>query len=96
MTGLIPTVYPIKMAMKINCTYMMTPYAATPFSSRYFNNCVLNNMDTREEEILLINSDAPLEAARSIGESSSFVRTICNKDVFFLAKYRIGKKPPIH
>ena len=60
---LIPTVYPKYIAMKINCAYMSTPYAATPFFPRYFNNCRLNSIDTKEEEIFVMNSEALLDAA---------------------------------
>ena len=78
--------YPKNIATKINCAYMSTPYAATPFSPRYFNNCILNNMDTKEEEIFVMNSEAPLDAARMIGNASSFVGTILNSERFFFMK----------
>ena len=83
---LIPTVYPKYIAMKINCAYMSTPYAATPFFPRYFNNCRLNSIDTKEEEIFVMNSEAPLDAARMTGDAYSFVGIIFNSEIFFFMK----------
>ena len=41
MIGALPIEYPINIATKIKLTYMIVPYAATPFSPANFMSCKL-------------------------------------------------------
>lgn len=92
---LIPTVYPKYIATKINCAYMSTPYVTTPFFPRYFNSCRLNSIDPKEEEIFVMNSEAPLDATCMTGDASSFVGIIFNSELFFFYEVNDWKNPPI-
>lgn len=56
--------YPRKIAMKIKFTYMIVPYAATPFSPANFISCRLYNEFTIELERFVISSDEPLVQVR--------------------------------
>lgn len=84
--GLIPTVYPKYIATKINYAYMSTPYVTTPFFLRYFNSCRLNSIDSKEEEIFVMNSEASVLPS---GNNAIRIKSIDRQRTMYMKKRAI-------
>ena len=86
--------YPINIAIKMNWTYIRTPFAATPSEPAYLRSWKLYTIPTMDEAVFDTNSEAPFQQARAMLFISSFVRTILSRLLLGRIKYINGIIPP--
>ena len=84
----------MSIATKMNCTYISTPYVATPSSPRKRISCALYSIPISEPEMLLISSDEPLAHDRSSGCTSNSVQRRRRGLLLLNRKYISGTTPP--
>ncbi len=74
------------MAANMNPAYIITPYAATPFSPASFNSCILKSILTTDEDMLVTSSDDPFRQANPMDLKSNLVLVSLNRLWFLWLK----------
>ena len=87
---------PRKTETKMKLTYMIIPYAETPYSPMYFISCRLNTMFTMFMAMFVMKSAEPLLAERISSLGMKFVFPSLRGDVFVKMKNSSGPIPPTH
>ena len=81
--GALPTEYPRYVPTNIKLTYIIIPYAETPFAPANSSSFILNRILTKDIDRFVTISDEPLVQVFIIGDNSKRVLPNRNLELFF-------------